>query len=445
MINVSLSDTQFVAVKKIVDWFKNRTEEQQVFRLFGFAGSGKTTITKYIINELGLTMFAPPPRSRDREMSDEFDDTIPGVFFAAYTGKASYVMRKHGTPAQTIHSMIYSVHSATDAEIDEAERGLAKLIEEGGEKTGIDKFAAEAAIAGLKLKISDMKKPQFGLNMEADVRDAKLIVLDEVSMVNQEMAAHLMAFGKPILVLGDPGQLPPVKGEGAFTMQEPDIMLTEIHRQALDSPIIRLATMARMGQPIPFGGYSDLVWKMPKRGISPQQLLRADQVICGRNATRLDLNNAMRRAAGYYGDLPTGPEEKIICLRNINGVGLINGMFLSLSSIEQLSDVGFRASIIDEDGRQVLNTNGGERFVVYSGHFYDHVLLDKERHDRDWKDKRDMVECSYGWAITCHKAQGSQWKNVIVYDDRLSRNPEDRNRWLYTAITRAEEGLVILD
>ena len=102
-------------------------------------------------------------------------------------------------------------------------------------------------------------------------------------------------------------------------------------------------------------------------------------------------------------------------------------------------------AIIDEDDRQILNTNGGKRFVIYSGHFLDHVQLDKDRHDRDWKDKRDMVEATYGWAITCHKSQGSQWQNVIVYDDRLSRNPEDRNRWLYTAITRAEEGLVILD
>jgi exodeoxyribonuclease-5 len=58
---------------------------------------------------------------------------------------------------------------------------------------------------------------------------------------------------------------------------------------------------------------------------------------------------------------------------------------------------------------------------------------------------RGMIETSWGYAITCHKAQGSSWPNVIVYDDQLSRTEEDRKRWLYTAITRAERGLVILD
>src|SRR6185295_17115561 len=91
------------------------------------------------------------------------------------------------------------------------------------------------------------KRPGFALNPKSDAAHAKLIVLDEVSMVSEEMARDLMSFGRPILVLGDPGQLPPIKGEGAFTRDAPDIMLTEIHRQAGESAIIRLATMARQG------------------------------------------------------------------------------------------------------------------------------------------------------------------------------------------------------
>ena len=58
---------------------------------------------------------------------------------------------------------------------------------------------------------------------------------------------------------------------------------------------------------------------------------------------------------------------------------------------------------------------------------------------------RQLIETVWGYAITCHKSQGSSWPNVIVYDDGLSRTAEERNRWLYTAITRAERGLVILD
>ena len=103
-----------------------------------------------------------------------------------------------------------------------------------------------------------MKRPRFALNPKSDAAYAKLIVLDEVSMVGEEMARDLMSFGKPILVLGDPGQLPPIQGEGAFTKDAPDIMLTEIHRQASESAIIRLATMARQGQPIGFGQYDSL-------------------------------------------------------------------------------------------------------------------------------------------------------------------------------------------
>ena len=86
-------------------------------------------------------------------------------------------------------------------------------------------------------------------------------------MVGPEMAADLLAFGKPILVLGDPGQLPPIKGTGAFTEVVPDIMLTEIHRQAGESAIIRLATMARQGIDIPPGEHDAHVWKLPRNAV----------------------------------------------------------------------------------------------------------------------------------------------------------------------------------
>ena len=105
--------------------------------------------------------------------------------------------------------------------------------------------------AALELRLDDIHKPRFVLNEQSIVRDAKLIVLDEVSMVGAEMAHDLLAFGKPILVLGDPGQLPPIKGDGAFTSDDPDVMLTEIHRQAGESAIIRLATLARQASRSP--------------------------------------------------------------------------------------------------------------------------------------------------------------------------------------------------
>jgi len=172
------------------------------------------------------------------------------------------------------------------------------------------------------------------------------------------------------------------------------------------------------------------------------------------NATRLQLNNAMRAAAGLSGTmLPTGAAEKIICLKNQNDLGLINGMFLTLEDIVDEGSLYFSAVVTDEDGRRVGRTDRDAgtdcdarpgRLRIYKGHFEDHIAFDRDRNDRDWKDKKLLTEATFGWAITAHKAQGSQWENVIVWDDGLGRSELDRRRWLYTAITRAERGLVLL-
>ncbi|MDO8607729.1 MAG: ATP-binding domain-containing protein, partial [Phaeospirillum sp.] len=210
----------------------------------------------------------------------------------------------------------------------------------------------------------------------------------------------------------------------------------------------RLATMAREGRPIGFGQYDDHAWKMRMADVTPQQALRGGQVICGRNATRFQLNNSLRRAAGFGGSyLPTGSDEKVICLKNQNDLGLINGMFLTLSDIVDEGSVYFSAIVTDEEGTAIgppAKDGKPGRLMLYKGHFEDHVALDPHRHDRDWRDKKKLAEATFGWAITCHKAQGSQWENVLVWDDGLGRTEQDRRRWLYTAITRAEQGLVIL-
>jgi exodeoxyribonuclease-5 len=180
--------------------------------------------------------------------------------------------------------------------------------------------------------------------------------------------------------------------------------------------------------------------------VAPEQMLRGGQVICGRNATRLQLNLAMKRASGFQGIYPTGQGEKIICLKNRNDLGLVNGMFLDLIEVKDEDEISFTAVVTTEDGQKIGGTNGArERFRIYKGYFDDHVTPDPERERRDYWKKKTIIEAVWGWAITCHKAQGSQWENVIVYDDGLGRTPEDRARWLYTAITRAERGLVLLD
>jgi len=438
MSSFTPSPTQAAAIGEIKKWFETRTEGQQVFRLFGYAGSGKSTVLKFAIDELGLSLHRS---ARD-------GTCVPGVVTATFTGKAALVLTRKGTPARTIHSLIYSVSEATEEEVEAAGKRPREAEDAARRLTGFDRTAAEAAIEAMRQALSAMKHPRFTLNPQSDAADARLIVLDEVSMVGEDMARDLMSFRKPILVLGDPGQLPPIKGEGAFTSVAPDVMLTEIHRQAAESAIIRLATMAREGQPIGFGSYDAHVAKMHKGDITPEQALRGGQLICGMNATRLQLNNAMRAAAGFGGTwLPTGTAEKIICLKNQNDLGLINGMFLALEDIVDEGSLFFSAVVTDDEGRRVgAPDHEGKpgRLRIYKGHFEDHVAYDRHRHDRDWKDKKRLTEATFGWAITAHKAQGSQWENVIVWDDGLGRSDLDRRRWLYTAITRAERGLVLL-
>jgi AAA domain/UvrD-like helicase C-terminal domain len=439
MSDITPSDTQARAIADIKEWFKNRTDKQQIFRLFGYAGTGKSTVLKFALDELGLE---PHKSTRDG------GSCVPGVVTATFTGKAALVLRRKGTPARTIHSLIYSVVIATDEEIEAAAKKIEEAENNARSLTGFDRTAAEAGIETMRHALSHMKKPCFALNPQSDAAHARLIVLDEVSMVGEDMARDLMSFGKPILVLGDPGQLPPIKGEGAFTNDVPDVMLTEIHRQAEESAIIRLATMARQGEPIGFGQYDTFVWKMRKTDVTPEQCLRGGQVICGLNFTRLQLNNAMRRAAGYGdGWLPTGRGEKIICLKNQNDLGLINGMFVTFEDVVDEGSLFFSATVTDEEDSPIGrpgNNGKRERLRIYKGHFEDHVAFDRLRHDRDWKHKRNLTEATFGWAITGHKSQGSQWENVIVWDDGLGRNEADRRRWLYTVITRAERGLVIL-
>lgn len=427
MTTFTPSDAQARAIAAIRDWYLHRRDRQQVFRLFGYAGSGKSTITRYAIEALGLSI------NRGRYWG--------GVQFAAFTGKAALVMTRKGTPASTIHSLIYRVSEATEEEIARVEKELAQLKADLFMMGPTEQAFTRTRIARLELRLACIHEPRFILNEQSPVCDCDLIVLDEVSMVGEEMANDLLAFGKPILVLGDPGQLPPIKGEGAFTKAAPDVMLDEIHRQAGDSAILRLATLARQGLPISYGKHDAHVWKMPRQAVGPDQMLRGGQVLCGMNVTRRQLNSVMKRAAGFESDYPTGSGEKIICLKNRHDLGLINGMFLSLHAVRHEAGIceAFSAKLKTEDGLEI-----SERQNLWRGEYDDHVAFDPDRGRRDACLRRTLIETSWGYAITVHKAQGSAWDNVVVFDDGIGRTAEDRNRWLYTAITRAEKGLVIL-
>ena len=185
-----------------------------IFRLFGYAGTGKTTLARHIA------------------------DGVDGeVKFAAFTGKAALVMRNKGCDnASTIHSLIY------------------------------------------RARESGVEQPSFELWDDAPASKAKLIVIDECSMVDAELGRDLMSFECPLLVLGDPAQLPPIQGGGYFTDCEPDAMLTEVHRQARNDPIVRMSMDIREGRELKIGRYGESE-VVARAELDPDRVMRADQVL----------------------------------------------------------------------------------------------------------------------------------------------------------------------
>ena len=361
-------DEALKAVDKwIREYYTSRAPKKQFFYLGGYAGVGKTTLAKH------------------------FAEGIDGdVYFGAYTGKASLVMRKNGcTDARTIHSMIY----------------LADQDKNTGEVT-------------------------FHLNKGSFLSNAKLIIIDECSMVDGDLAKDLLWFKKPVLVLGDPGQLPPVSGTGYFTGGKPDFMLTEIHRQAKDNPIIYLATQVRNAIMPDYGEYeaSRVVEK-----ITTADVLEADQLLVGRNITRFEMNRKIRKLKKLDPDTPV-VGDKLICLQNDKDLGIFNG---GMFDIEQILTSKYKTNFLhmrlesqDEDRPPIMAK-------VHKSFFMDDVGKP------DWKILKGSQQMDYAYAITTHKAQGSQWNHTTIMDESWCFRDE-RWKWLYTAITRASEKITLV-
>jgi exodeoxyribonuclease-5 len=244
-----------------------------------------------------------------------------------YTGKAASVLVKyHNLKATTIHSKIYTLVTVPDSVFKELykERDAA----EGKEKEKIIK------------QIEELLAPQFTLNVEAfcaEDRKESVLVLDECSMVDDEVLDDLTSFGIPIIALGDPGQLPPIGGEGALFKGISDAKLTEIHRQALGSPIIQWSMRCRKQQPLPSTDWKtwrkEVCSKFPKTFLTPsfaQELMDYHEIaICWKNITRQNLNQERRTHLGHTEINPIYPVvgEQLIITKNDRDLGLYNGQF----------------------------------------------------------------------------------------------------------------------
>jgi exodeoxyribonuclease-5 len=243
-------------------------------------------------------------------------------------------------------------------------------------------------------------------------------------MVGERMAQDLLSFGVPILVLGDPGQLPPIGSAGFFTKGKPHYMLTEVHRQALGSPVIALATRARKGKPLHLGTYDDSsVIRAVRR---TDDYLNFDQVIVGMHRTRHRINDQIRRRLGFRGSAPQAG-EKVVCLRNDHKLGLRNGTVWTTLETRSLGD-GFIAMTIENEQ-----------------HVTAEVIAPLDGFSSRTGDGADLPgqPFAFGYALTCHKAQGSQWDSVCVIDES-SWFREYPHRWLYTAVTRAARSVCVV-
>jgi exodeoxyribonuclease-5 len=233
-------------------------------------------------------------------------------------------------------------------------------------------------------------------------------------MVDTRLLNDMQSFGQPIIAIGDPGQLEPV-GKDPRLMHTPDIVLDQIHRQAEGSGIIQFATAVRKDYFCPGDQFPDVSFIDGRPLVA--DLKWADIVLCGFNRTRGTINSFCRKLRGFNSILEDG--EQIIILKNNYHFSVFNGQIVTVKKV-----LGRQGSFI----KAHCDIDGLERELRF---FEPQFGSDKEHRI----DSRDGVIADYGYCITCHKSQGSEWDNVLVIDEQC--NKWEPRRWRYTAITRA--------
>ena len=375
---------------------RHRDKEKYVV-ISGYAGTGKSTLVKFIIEALDV---------------DESK-----VAYATFTGKAAEVLRKKGNRnAMTLHRLLY-----------------------------------------------DSRPRQGGgfIRIPKTKLDYTIIVVDECSMVPKSMIDMLLRHKAFIIFLGDPGQLPMIdKSEAHNLLDHPHIFLDEIMRQAAESEIIQLTMKIRNGDSIPYMAGQE-VQVIPKKELVTGHLLWADTILSATNAVRHNVNKQMRELLGYKGVL--NPGEKVICKRNywedlneegdalVNGtIGIVNNIFDSFIDIPYYikNDRHHIPTVMAE-----FLPEGGSSFGTIN---FDKDFLLTEQSCVDWRVSYQIGkmrqklgdilprQATYGYCLTGHSAQGSQWPKVLVLEENFPFDREEHKRWLYTCCTRPEEKLVLI-
>ncbi|MCR4820683.1 MAG: ATP-dependent RecD-like DNA helicase [Elusimicrobiales bacterium] len=384
---MELSLDQQFALKAMLAWY-DAEHKAKYITLGGYAGTGKTTLMAVLRQELA---------KRNPSLR---------VAFCSYTGRAARNLasrlEQHNClmprdSVSTIHGLIYSPIESGDGTIS------------GWMRSG---------------------KPAAGL-----------IILDEASMADSIIWEDLMSYGIPIAAVGDHGQLPPINGRFNL-MASPDLTLKSIHRQASGSPIIKVSEMARSNGFVPPGNYGPGVKKYLNSDDNAREAIgellenyHSDTLIlCGYNSTRLRINAQIRQNLGFERPEPSSG-DRVICLKNNSRKGIYNGMLGTIIDISAQSDGRYEAQIQMDDMKK-----------PYSGFISASQFGSKSAasivSDKKYRNNTDYFD--FGYALTVHKAQGSQARRVILLEERFPRMDDEMwRRWLYTGITRAEEELYI--
>lgn len=378
----SLSPNQKKVVEGVCELYK---KHRPIITIYGAAGTGKTTIVRFIIQKLKI------PKKK--------------VLFCTFTGRAALMLRKKGIDAKTIHSTFYTCF-----------------------KTKSGKFS-------FKLKDELNEQPE-------------LIIIDEISMVGQRLFEDILSFDIPIICLGDPYQLQPVMDDRVDIPA--DFLLTDIFRQGKDSNIITFATQIReTGHWKANYRKNDLIC-MPSKQARVQDYLEADQVLCGTNKMRKKINVGMRKHLGFTLPIPE-VHDKIISLDNHWDVlnedteefALVNGMILI---VDEIYNIHLSKKVFYEQYMDVrLKADGFEEIYFHVRiNLCPFLEIDLEEH-QDNPAVQEFLKQAYhfdfGYAITIHKSQGSEWDHVLVYGNFWGK---EKVQMAYTAATRAAKKLVWL-
>ena len=390
-MGIILNDQQDECVKKAIKWYK-RLDSKQTFEVSGPAGSGKTTMVKALIHELGIDM----------------DD----VLFVAYVGKAALQLTRSGVNGRTIHSTFYDIIHKPVLDDDN------KPIIRNGRLITKPEF----------IKKSDLP------------RNIKLIVLDEGPMVNENFGKDIESFGIPVLVLGDLQQLPPVIGQTHYLIR-PDYILTKVMRQREGDPIIYLSQLAARGEKIPYGKYGPKCFVIPKKMVTDQMMKDADMILTPTNSNRAAINKYVREQIYHIDSELPMPGEKLICRKNNwsrilgDNVCLVNGM---IGYVEEARKTTFNGKTIDIDFQPDFCNEVFRNVKIDYKSLMRSVQQVNGKYEKGFS-MYDMFEFGYG--MTVHLSQGSQSPNVLFLGDRFGSR-EMQCKIDYTGITRASEGLI---